>query len=77
MELHDLANLGDFIGSVAVIVSLISLAVQVRQNTASIRTDTFARALERVSTMQSVLFENGELAQLQAPRCSRPVKADP
>ena len=66
MELQDLANLGEFISSVAVILSLVYLAIQVRQNTASIRTENFARALERVSTMQSVLFENGELARLQA-----------
>jgi hypothetical protein len=66
VELQDLANLGEFISSVAVIVSLVYLAIQVRQNTASIRTENFARALERVSAMQSLLFENGELARLQA-----------
>jgi len=74
VELHDLANLGDLISSVAVIVSLIYLAVQIRQNTASIRTDTFGRELERVSTMQSVLFENGELARLQAQGVLDPSK---
>lgn len=66
MGLQDLANLGEFISSVAVIVSLVYLAIQVRQNTESIRTENYARALERISTMQSVLFENGELARLQA-----------
>jgi hypothetical protein len=66
VELQDLANLGEFISSVAVILSLVYLAIQVRQNTASIRTENFARALERISAMQSVLFENGELARLQA-----------
>ena len=66
MTLQDLANLGEFIGSVAVVLSLVYLAIQVRQNTASIRTENFARALERVSAMQSLLFENRDLAQLQA-----------
>ena len=66
MELQDLANLGEFISSVAVMLSLVYLAIQVRQNTASIRTENFARALERISAMQSVLFENGNLARLQA-----------
>lgn len=74
MELHDLSDLGEFISSVAVIVSLIYVAVQVRQNTSSIHTETFARALERVSTMQSVLFENGELARLQAQGVLDPSK---
>lgn len=74
MALNDLSDLGQFISSVAVIVSLIYLAIQVRQNTSSIRTETFARALERVSSMQSVLFENGGLARLQAQGVLDPSK---
>ena len=35
MSLEDLGNLGDFIGSIAVIVTLIYLAIQIRQNTAT------------------------------------------
>ena len=74
MQLQDLANLAASVSSVAVILSLIYLAIQVRQNTASIRTETFARALERVSAMQSVLFENGDLARLQAQGVLDPSK---
>lgn len=37
MDLTQLANLGEFIGGVAVLVTLVYLAVQVRQNTASTR----------------------------------------
>lgn len=74
MALHDLSDLGQFISSVAVIVSLVYLAIQVRQNTSSIRTETFARALERVSSIQSVLFENGGLARLQAQGVLDPSK---
>jgi len=74
VQLQDLANLAASVSSVAVILSLIYLAIQVRQNTASIRTETFARALERVSAMQSVLFENGDLARLQAQGVLDPSK---
>lgn len=74
MKLQDLSDLGEFISSVAVIVSLIYVAIQVRQNTSSIRTETFARALERVSAMQSTLFENGQLARLQAQGVLDPSK---
>jgi len=38
--LEDLGNLGDFIGGLAVIVTLIYLANQVRQNTAALRTSS-------------------------------------
>ncbi len=37
MTLEDLGNLGEIIGAIAVVVSLIYLAIQIRQNTAQIR----------------------------------------
>ncbi len=36
MDLTQLANLGEFIGGVAVLVTLIYLAAQIRQNTRSV-----------------------------------------
>jgi hypothetical protein len=38
MILEALGNLGDFIGGIAIVVTLIYLALQVRQNTAALRT---------------------------------------
>ena len=40
MTLANLANLGEFLGGIAVIVSLIYLALQIRQNTKTIRGST-------------------------------------
>ena len=37
MSLEDLGNLGEFIGAFAVVISLVYLAIQIRQNTAQIR----------------------------------------
>ena len=37
MTLEDLGNLGDFIGGIAIIATLIYLATQIRQNTTSVR----------------------------------------
>jgi hypothetical protein len=37
MSLNDLANLGQVIGALAVVISLIYVALQIRQNTAAIR----------------------------------------
>jgi hypothetical protein len=37
VELEDLANLGELIGGIFVGLSLIYFAVQIRQNTASVR----------------------------------------
>ena len=37
MTLEDLGNLSEFIGAIAVVISLIYLAIQIRQNTAQMR----------------------------------------
>jgi hypothetical protein len=66
VNLEDLANVGEFVSGVAVVASLVYLALQVRQNTASIRTENFARGLERVSAMQSMLSRDARLATLHA-----------
>lgn len=64
MDLQQLADLGQFVSGVVVIISLVYLAVQVRQNTRTLRTDNYARALDRVSAIQSQLGRDAELAAL-------------
>ena len=59
-ELESLANLGEIIGAIAVVVSLIYLAVQVRQNTQAQRTENFSRALDRVAALQATLSQDPE-----------------
>ena len=44
MTLQDLGNFGDFIGGLAVIATLLYLAVQIRQNTKILRTSAEQRA---------------------------------
>lgn len=64
MDLQTLANLGEFLGGVAVIVSLVYVALQVRQNTQSLRTENYGRALDRVASMQSLLSRDTEVSRL-------------
>ena len=40
--LEDLGNLGDFLGGIGVVVTLLYLAIQIRQNTAQVRQNTKA-----------------------------------
>jgi hypothetical protein len=64
LDLQGLANLGEFISGLVVIVSLVYLAVQVRQNTQSLHTENYGRALDRISAMQSQLSRDGELSSM-------------
>ena len=60
MDLTQLANLGEFIGGAAVLVTLIYLAVQVRQNTKSIRLSVFHSATTRSAQWADSLASNTE-----------------
>ncbi|MCP5130899.1 MAG: hypothetical protein H6985_15105 [Pseudomonadales bacterium] len=69
--LDTLGNLGDFVGGIAVLITLIYLAIQIRQNTAQVkiasdiaRTDTYARSVESFSQFRSLLISDPEMADI-------------
>jgi len=66
MDLQSLANLGEFVGAIAVVISLVYLALQVRQQNRSLRTENYARALDRIAAIQSGLGRDSELSRLLA-----------
>ena len=51
MTLSDLGSLGEFVGSIAVVLSLIYLAFQIRQNTKSIRASTHHGMVESSNSL--------------------------
>ena len=64
MSLQALANLAEILGGLAVVISLVYLAIQVRQGTRAQRTENYARALDRLATMQALLSHDGELSRV-------------
>jgi hypothetical protein len=58
MTLEDLGNLGEFIGAIAVVVSLVYLAVQIRQNTKTVRTSTYQAVLNSNIQAQNPILYN-------------------
>jgi hypothetical protein len=58
MDLQVLANLGEFLGGIGVVISLIYLAFQVRGNTRSQRNEIVERSLERLGSMQREMATN-------------------
>lgn len=74
--LDELGNLGDFIGGVAVLVTLVYLAIEIRQNTAQIkigseiaRADTYARSVESFSVFRDFLISDSEVAEIYLRGC--------
>jgi hypothetical protein len=66
VTLEELGSLGEFVSAVVVVLSLVYLARQVRHNTESLRTENYARALERVAVLQSRLSTDASLATVFA-----------
>ncbi len=64
MNWNAVGAIGEVLGAAGVIVTLAYLAVQIRQNTRSQRTDAYGRALDRVTTLQGRLAESDTLADI-------------
>jgi hypothetical protein len=66
MSLNDLANLGQVIGAIAVVISLIYVALQIRQNTNAVRSATAQAVHEHFANWYQLVAADAELAQLAA-----------
>jgi hypothetical protein len=64
MNLQSLSNLSEIISGIAVVITLIYLALQIRQSTRAAQTENYARAEERLSSMWSCMSQNGDFAIL-------------
>ena len=69
MTLNDLANLGQIIGAVAVVVSLIYVALQIRQNTNAVRSAAAQVVHEHFASWYHLLANDAELSQNRHTRC--------
>ena len=73
-NLESLASLGEIVGAIAVVVSLLYLAVQVRQNTRAQRLENASRILDRTASMQGALSRDPAMSVLFSKGVSDPSK---
>ena len=64
MDLAQLANLGEFVGGVAVLVTLVYLAVQIRQNTKTVAANTQTGLYESWASFSSHVIQDPGVAAL-------------
>lgn len=71
MNLDALGNIGDFLGGVGVIITLVYLAAQIRQNTAQLRSNAegdriaaFDETTRSLGNWQEAIFAHSEVASL-------------
>jgi len=63
MSLETLSQVGDFVGGIGVILSLVYVAIQVRSNTLSQRADMTARILDRMAAQQHTYAFDAEASK--------------
>jgi len=64
MTLQDLGNLGEILAAVGVVVSVLYLAIQVRQNTRSVRASTYQEFSESFRDFRTLLIGDERLGTL-------------
>ena len=64
LSIQELGSLGELVGGLAVIVSLLYLAVQVRQNTKTARASNYESVLNGLREFHALLAQDGELTDI-------------
>ncbi|MCH7600444.1 MAG: hypothetical protein IH973_11865 [Myxococcales bacterium] len=64
MTLEDLGNIGESVGAIGVIVSLVYLATQIRQNTKAVRSNTSQAITDSRVEFLSSISDNPEVARM-------------
>ncbi len=66
MTIEQLGSLGEFVAAIAVLISLVYVGLQVRQNTSELRRGAFRDVFQSYSAHRRQLYSDTELAQLIA-----------
>ena len=64
MTLDDLGNLGEVVGTLGVVATLVYLALQIRQNTRSVRASTFHEAIRDIADAIDQLGHDADLTRV-------------
>ena len=81
MSLEDLGNLGEFLGAIGVIVTLVYLAIQIRQgseqtalNTSAIHATSFQNLIDHHANLQLQVLTHPELSDVLRKARDMPVE---
>jgi len=66
MTLQDLGNLGEFVGALAVVISLLYLAFQIRQNTRALHSSSYSQTVEQGWLVNLAIAQDADLARIFA-----------
>jgi len=64
MTIQELGSIGEFVGAIATVVTLVYLAIQIRSNTSAVRATSAQSVHEAFATWYGMLASDPKLAQL-------------
>ena len=64
MTIQDLGSMGELIAAVATVATLVYLAIQLKQNTRALRSQTFQQSSMDMSLTANAISSDGELAKI-------------
>jgi hypothetical protein len=64
VNLESLGNIGEFVGAIAVVASLLYLALQARHNTAALRSAAYRDATDSAAQVNALLAQDASLSEL-------------
>ncbi len=77
MTLQDLGSIGEFVAAIATLITLVYLAVQIRQNTSALGHAEGRAILEDGNTWRAQLIQDPEIAELYRKGLLDPNALDP
>ena len=64
MTIQDLGSIGELVAALATVATLVYLAIQIRQNTRTVRTSTYQAVLESSNRFNELVLDNPELHRI-------------
>jgi len=76
MSAAELGNFGEFIGAIAVVISVIYLGVQIHRNTKQLRRAEIDSVFDRFSRLRQSIYENSDLAKIFVQGMEDPIQLE-
>ncbi len=76
MDWNAIGAIGEIIGALAVFLTLVYLALQIRQNTKAIQASAVDAGISKVNDVRESLYENGDLTRIYIQGMAQPADLD-
>ncbi len=76
MDWNAIGAIGEIIGALAVFLTLVYLALQIRQNTKAIQASAVDAGISRLNDVRESVYENGDLTRIYIQGIAQPADLD-